>query len=265
MSKSSFPLNNKNIILTTSLDKISEVRNLFIEKGASIYELPALHIEYPNDIVPLDEALQELESFHWIIFSSSNGIKFVDKRLRDKGSCLKQFSNKLKIAVVGEKTSHTLNEIGIEADYIPPQFIAESLINNFPVSGYGLRIFLPRVQTGGRSLIATEFRNSGARVIEVPAYESKCPRNIPETTLVALEQRIIDGIVFSSGKTVENTFFLLKKYFGNEWLAFLEDVKFFSIGPQTSLTCREIFGRVDREASSYTFEGLVDIAINSLS
>ena len=101
-------------------------------------------------------------------------IKFVEERLRNLNSSLKECSKNIKIAVVGEKTALTLGELGIEADFVPPKFIAESLIENFPISGYGLRVLLPRVQTGGRNLIADEFRNSGSRVVEVAAYETRC-------------------------------------------------------------------------------------------
>ena len=263
MNNSKLLLNKKNILLTTSVDKIPEVKSLFEKAGFSIFELPALIIQYPDNLEPLDDAMLEIKNFHWIIFSSSNGIKFLDKRLREKGTSLRQFSKKIKIAVVGEKTSQTLSDFGIDADYIPPEFIAESLIENFPISGYGLRILLPRVQTGGRSLIAEEFRNSGARVVEVAAYESKCPKSIPLSTLVAIEDKRIDAIIFSSGKTVKNTSLLLKNHYGNDWLSLLDNVMLFSIGPQTSLACKEIFGRVDKEAFKYTFEGLLEIAIDS--
>ena len=261
MTKVEPPLHQKNIIITRSKDKISDIKKLFANKGAQIFDFPAIDIWYPDDLNPLDDALSEINDFHWIIFSSSNGIKFVDERLRNYNTSLKECSKKIKIAVVGEKTSITLSELGIEADFVPPEFIADSLIENFPISGYGLRVFLPRVQTGGRNLIADEFRNSGSRVVEVPAYETRCPDSIPIETINAISKRKIDAMVFSSGKTVSNSSFLLEKEFGKEWLTFFDDVKLLTIGPQTSKTCEKIFGRVDREALKYTFEGLVDVAI----
>ena len=264
MEKIEYPLFNKNIVITRSKDQIVKVKNLFQNKGAKIFDFPALIIEFPDNLDPLDDALKEINEFHWIIFTSSNGIKFVEKRLRDKGLCLKNCTKTLKIAVVGEKTSQTLKELGIEADYIPPDFIAESLVINFPTSGYGLKVLIPRVQSGGRNFIAEQFRNSGANVLEVPAYESKCPESIPIETIEAFKKKIIDAIIFSSGKTVKNSAFLLEKEFGKEWLKMLKDVKLFSIGPQTSLVCKEIFGRVDKEANKYSFEGLLDVAIDSL-
>ena len=69
-------------------------------------------------------------------------------------------------------------------------------------------------------------------------------------------------MVFSSGKTVLNSAFLLEKEFGKEWLKFLHDAKLLTIGPQTSKICERTFGRVDREAVKYTFEGLLDAAID---
>ena len=120
MENIEFPLLHKNIVITRSKDQISVVKNLFQSKGAKIFDFPALIIEYPDNLDPLDDALKEINEFHWIIFTSSNGIKFVQKRLKEKGLCLKTCTRDLKIAVVGEKTSQTLKDLGIKADYIPP-------------------------------------------------------------------------------------------------------------------------------------------------
>ena len=172
------PLDQRNIIITRSKEGILDIKKIFTSKGANVFDLPAISIGDPDDFNPLDEALNQINDFHWIIFSSSNGIKFVDKRLRYFNSSLKECSNKTKIAVVGEKTSKTLDNFGIKADFIPPEFVAESLIDNFPVSGYGLRVFVPRVQTGGRDIIADQFRKAGSRVFEVAAYETRCPLSL---------------------------------------------------------------------------------------
>ena len=264
MKNIELPLYNRSIVITRSKDQISTVKSLFQNQGAKIFDLPALVIQYPDNLKPLDDALKEINEFHWIIFTSSNGIKFVEKRLIDKGLSLKNCTKTLKIAVVGEKTSQSLKDLGIEADYIPPDFIAESLVNNFPMSAYGQKVLIPRVQSGGRNFIAEQFRNVGANVLEVPAYESKCPVSIPIETIEAFKKKSIDAIIFSSGKTVRNSAFLLEKEFGREWLTMFIDVKLFSIGPQTSQVCKEIFGRVDKEATKYSFEGLLEVAIESL-
>ena len=189
----------------------------------------------------------------------------MDKRLRYFNSSLKECSKKTKIAVVGEKTSKTLDDFGIKADFIPPEFVAESLIDNFPVSGYGLRVFVPRVQTGGRDLIADQFRKAGSRVFEVAAYETRCPESIPEETIDIISNRKVDAIIFSSGKTVVNAAFLLEKKLGKQWLEYFDQIKLLTIGPQTTKICNKILGRVDGQAQKYTFEVILDVAINIFS
>ena len=82
------PLDQRNLIITRSKEGILDIKKIFTRKGANVFELPAISIVDPDDFNPLDEALNQINDFHWIIFSSSNGIKFVDKRLRYFNSCL---------------------------------------------------------------------------------------------------------------------------------------------------------------------------------
>ena len=262
MKEFKLPLKDKNIIITRAKGQISEAKTIFKNAGAFIFDLPALVIDYPDDMTLLDKVIDQINKFDWIIFLSSNGIKYLNNRLLDKGSSLKKCSNEFKIAVVGEKTAQYLSKIGIISDYIPPDFIAESLVKHFPFSVKDLHILIPRVQSGGNNLIIENFLSRGALVKEVAAYESRCPESIPSETINALQSKTIDAILFSSGKTVKNTAFLLQKHFGSEWASFLSEVKLFSIGPQTTIECQRNFGRVDKEAEKYTFEGLLKAAIN---
>ena len=259
------PLKDRNIVITRAKGQISEAKKIFKNAGAFIFDLPALVIDYPDDIVLLDKVIDQINKFDWIIFLSSNGIKYLNKRLLDKGSSLKTCSNEFKIAVVGEKTAQYLSNNAINADYIPPDFIAESLVKHFPFPLKDLRILIPRVQSGGNNLIIDNFLRRGALVQEVAAYESRCPESIPSETINAFKSKTIDAILFSSGKTVKNTAFLLHKQFGKKWEAMLQEVKLFSIGPQTTLECQRKFGRVDKEADKYTFDGLLKATINYFS
>jgi len=265
MKEIKFPLQDKNIVITRAKDQISEAKKMFKNAGALVFDLPALVIDYPDDMTPLDKVIDQIITFDWIIFLSSNGIKYLNKRLLEKGLSLKTFSNEFKIAVVGEKTAQYLSNADITADYIPPDFIADSLVKHFPFSVKDLKILIPRVQSGGNNLIIDNFISRGAMVKEVAAYESRCPESIPLETLNAFQSKNIDAILFSSGKTVKNTAFLLHKHFGREWEAIIREVKLFSIGPQTTLECQRNFGRVDKEADKYTFEGLLKATINYFS
>jgi uroporphyrinogen-III synthase len=252
------------VVITRAEHQLGAARQLFEAAGANVLELPALVVTPPDTWGPLDDALDELEDFHWLVFSSSNGVEAVEQRLQRRGRSLAGRPRGLRIAAVGRKTAARLAELGAAADFVPPSFVADSLVEHFPVSGWGLRLLLPRVQSGGRTVLAEAFAAAGSRVVEVAAYETRCPQGLPSATVAALEQGKLDAITFSSGKTVDHTAQLLQAAFGTAWSERLEGVAIVSIGPQTSHRCRELLGRVDGEADPYDLDGLCQACITAL-
>ncbi|MEB3307698.1 MAG: uroporphyrinogen-III synthase [Cyanobacteriota bacterium] len=251
-------LTGRTIAVTRAEQQLGAARRLFERAGARVVDLPALVVSPPAELGPLDDALQDLDTFHWIVFSSGNGVEAVEQRLRARGSSLAGRSRGVKLAAVGRSTAARLEALGAPADFVPPAFVADSLIEHFPVSGWGLRLLLPRVQSGGRSLLADAFAQAGARVVEVAAYETHCPAALPAAARIALEQGALDAITFSSGKTVSHTATMLEGAFGTNWRERLQTVAIISIGPQTSNRCRQLLGRVDREAQPHDLGGLVE-------
>lgn len=259
------PLSGRCIAVTRAETQLGEARQLFEQAGAEVVDLPALVVTPPDEWGPLDDALEELESFHWIVFSSGNGVEAVEQRLRRLGSSLAGRPRGVKIAAVGRKTATQLEALGATADFVPPAFVADSLIEHFPVSGWGLRLLLPRVQSGGRTVLGEAFAEAGARVVEVAAYETRCPEGLPSAAQLALEQGRVDAITFSSGKTVSHTAAMLQAAYGEGWLEQLKGVAIVSIGPQTSERCRQILGRVEAEANPYDLTGLVNACSRALA
>ena len=259
------PLQGRTVAVTRAEQQLGEARRLFEQAGATVLDCPALVIGPPDEWGPLDDALAELEEFHWLVVSSSNGVDAVEQRLKRLGGSLTRRPRSLKIAAVGRKTAARLEALGAPADFVPPQFVADSLIDHFPVSGWGLRLLLPRVQSGGRTVLAEAFGEAGARVVEVAAYESRCPAALPAATTAALAAGAVDAITFSSGKTVQHTAQLLEQQFGATWQQQLEGVALVSIGPQTSHTCRDLLGRVDAEAVPHDLDGLVGACVQALN
>ncbi len=258
-------LKGKTIVITRAQEQQGEAHALFSSEGAKILDLPALVIGPPDEWGELDDALEELEHFHWIIFSSSNGVKAVDARLKIFGKTLARRSKHLKIAAVGRKTAITLANLGASPDFVPPNFVADSLIDHFPMPVFGLKMLIPRVQTGGRSVLSESFRKAGAMVVEAPAYESSCPKDMPVKTVKAFINKEVNAIVFSSGKTVAHTAKLMFSEFGENWLQLFDSVNLISIGPQTSITCKKYFHRVDREANPHDLQGLLNACIFALT
>ena len=62
MKEIKLPLQNRNIIITRAKDQISEAKTIFKNAGAFVFDLPALIINYPDDMKPLDEVINQLLS-----------------------------------------------------------------------------------------------------------------------------------------------------------------------------------------------------------
>lgn len=252
------PLAGRRVLLTRAADASSTSRNLFRAAGAQVIELPALMIGPPDDWGPLDDALRALERFHWLIFSSANGVAAVRQRLDHLR--LHQGPAWPRLAAVGRKTAQAVERQGWPMPFVPQDFVADSLLACFPESVHGRQLLLPRVQSGGRPLLAEQFRRQGAMVVEAPAYESRCPATIPAAATAALGQGHVDVITFTSSKIVRNTIALLAAHLGERWQSRLGGPKVVSIGPETSHTCRALLGRVDAEANPHHMEALVAAA-----
>lgn len=242
------------MLVTRSVGQSAEFRRRLEAEGASVVEMPALEITGPDDWTSLDRAIAQLTSFHWLVLTSANGVEFLLERLQHQGLDPAALSP-IKIAVVGRKTARVLASHGLTPEFVPPEFVADSLVDHFPNGSdlSGLRILFPRVQSGGREVLVKELTGKGADVVEVPAYQSRCPQAIAPEAEAALREGRVDVVAFASSKTVRCFYELVQ---GKGLLNALDRVPLASIGPQTSATCQELLGRVDVEAEEYTLEGL---------
>ncbi|WP_036531886.1 uroporphyrinogen-III C-methyltransferase [Neosynechococcus sphagnicola] len=253
------PLRGKTILVTRAAGQSSQFCQQLQQQGATVLEMPALEIQPPGSWEALDRAIAQLTSYSWLILTSANGVDYFFQRLATLGKDVRGLAG-VKIAVVGEKTALSLQQRGLQPDFIPPHFIADALVTHFPEPVRGQRILFPRVETGGREVLVQELTAQGAIVIEVAAYQSGCPPEIEPAVSAALQTRQIDIITFASSKTVACCCQLL----GTQATELLKSVLIASIGPQTSQACRRLLGRVDIEAKNYTLEGLTQAISESM-
>ena len=259
-------LTGKTVLVTRSAGQSSQFSNLLQQEGAEVIEMPALVITPPSSWDELDNAIAHLYNFDWLILTSSNGVEYFFERLNAQGKNIRALAT-VQIAVVGRKTAASLKAHGRVPDFIPPNFVADSLVEHFPEPLEGKSVLFPRVESGGRDVLVKEITAQGAEVTEVAAYESGCPAQMAPAALEALQQQTVDVITFASSKTVKHFVQLLETSLPGDSRQFpsaqsqLQNVCIASIGPQTSITCRQLLGRVDVEAQEYTLEGLIQAIV----
>lgn len=251
------PLMGKTILVTRAAGQSSQFTTLLQAQGATVLEMPALEIGPPSSWQALDEAIAHLSTFDWLILTSTNGVDYFFDRLMVKGHDVRALAG-VNIAVVGQKTAASLKQRGLIADFIPPDFVADSMVAHFPAALKGLRLLFPRVETGGREVLVQEFTAAGAHVVEVAAYQSGCAQMLPPDVRQALEQQQVDVLTFASAKTVK----CFQQIITAAGLSpILDACCVASIGPQTSVACQTWLGRVDIEANEYTLDGLTEAIV----
>ncbi|MGF1496425.1 MAG: uroporphyrinogen-III C-methyltransferase [Elainellaceae cyanobacterium] len=265
------PLAGLSVLVTRSVGQSSGFRSRLERAGATVIEMPALEITPPSSWESLDQAIHQLDTYDWLVLTSSNGVNYFFDRLRHHGKDGRSLAG-LRLAVVGQKTAQSLEQRGLVPDFIPPNYVADSLVEHFPDAPAlaGRRILFPRVESGGRDVMVKEFTQRGAIVTEVAAYQSGCPAAIAPEVYTALETGTLDVVTFASSKTVRCFHQLVTQALAAPTSSapnpdaqvagaiapLLSNICIASIGPQTSATCHELLGRVDVEATEYTLDGL---------
>ncbi|MBD2083273.1 uroporphyrinogen-III synthase [Leptolyngbya sp. FACHB-17] len=250
------PLFGKTIVVTRAAGQSSQFSYSLQNYGAKVIEMPTIEIVPPSSWDQLDQAITSLSDFDWLILTSTNAVDYFFERLASQLKDLRGLAA-IKIAVVGEKTAQRLRQRGLQPDFIPPEYIADAMVVNFPESIDGKKILFPRVETGGRDVLVRAFSDRGAIITEVAAYQSTCPRIPDAKSIAVIQDQAANLVTFASSKTVKHFCELLQQTIGDHWVESLKIVKFASIGPQTSKTCRALLGRVEIEAEEFTLDGLI--------
>jgi uroporphyrinogen III methyltransferase/synthase len=242
------PLFGRRIAVTRTRRQSGGLTDTLRALGADAYELPTIRIEPPADKTPFMEALLEVRSYDWIVFTSPNGVEAffnaffaAHEDARDLGGA--------RIAAIGNGTANKVREYRFAVDLIPKEFVAESLLESFrEMNVEHLKMLLPRA-AGAREMLAVELEKLGAIVDDVPVY-----RTVPETEDVSggirrFREEGADMITFTSASTADHFMAL--------GLPLPEGLKTASIGPVTSAEMRKLGLPVDLEAPQHDIPGLV--------
>lgn len=243
------PLFGKKVLITRTREQASKLKKYLEDLGACVYEVPTIKI-VPIINEEISKTIKELPSYHWLVFTSENGIKFFYKNLLKNNLDLR-ILGPLKIAVIGKATKEVLEFLGIKPDLVPEkEFTQEGLALAFQkINLKEKKVLLLRAKEA-REILPEALRKQGAEVKVLAIYETLLPEDSKERLNQVLKEGI-DLITFTSSSTVRNFFALLT----NKEL--LKEVKLASIGPITSETLRNFGFEPHIEAKEYTVEGLV--------
>lgn len=247
------PLFGKRIGITRPAAQVAPVIARCLELGAQPILLPTIDIRPPDDWAEVDAAISRLSDFDWIVFTSANGVDGLMGRLWELGQDTRSFSA-AKIATIGTSTAAALAKYHLRYDLMPESFRAESLAESLVPHVAGRRVLWARASRG-RDVLPTELTAAGAELEQVVVYQNLDVDELPPAELSMIEQGEIDWIGLSSPSIAHSLSGLLTPAARSQ----LGDlVKIASISPVTSLAATEAGLAVDAEATTFTWDGILD-------
>lgn len=248
------PLDGRRIVVTRTRQQAPQLADRLRHLGAKPILFPTIRIAPIEDTKELDAAIQDLQSYDWVVFTSVNGVDVFQQRFAAMGCDADHLSGP-RFAAIGPATGEALAEIGISPDFIPDEFVAERIAQGLG-NVEGQRILLPRAEQA-RATLAILLRDAGAQVDELATYRTVEAKLEPDA---AMELSRADFITFTSSSTVRNFVTLL----GGQELAAsrVSNARIACIGPITARTARELGLEPDIVADIYTMDGLVDALID---
>lgn len=234
------PLAGRTVVVTRAASQAAELTNALESFGAEVFVCPTIEITELESYERLDEALDHLYGYDWLIFTSTNGVEFFMKRLVHQGLHAADLDD-IKVCAIGQKTAEKLHDTHTHVDIVPSESTAEGVFTALSefVGGAehlrGLNFLLPRA-AAGRDVLPKALEEAGARIDVVPAYQTVLPQDLDRGRFRALLTGSADCIAFTSPSTIRN---LASLFDTHDLGSLLAGVVVACIGPVTATAAAE--------------------------
>ena len=256
-SSSDLPLAGKTVVITRAKDQATDFVAALERYGAEVIVSPTIEIRALESYERLDEAIEHLYGYDWVIFTSVNGVDYFFERLQKQGHKIDEL-DELRVCAIGEATAERLRSLHVHVDVVPTKFQAEGVfaaLQDFVGGGAaleGLNVLIPRASVA-RDYLPKALEQAGARVDVVPAYLTVIPDSLDKGRVAAMLSGSADCIAFTSSSTVRN----LGQLFDTQDLSkVLEGVVIACIGDVTAQTASEYGLSVKIQPPEFTIPAL---------
>lgn len=196
------PLDKVRVILTRPKELVSRMADRLYQLGAQVIELPSISLQPYEENEPLKTALEHLESYRWIAFTSVSGVRIFFEQLQKYRVDLRKLMH-LRFAAIGPGTAEQLRKQGFYADLMPQEYYAADLGRALAQQMQpGERLLLPRAKMGSQELTDILHRQ-GIHCTDLPLYDTMYTSHNCDKVRQMIEENAISCAVFTSASTVE--------------------------------------------------------------
>lgn len=171
--------------------------------GTRVLAWPTLDVGPPESLQTLDEAIENLFGYDWLIFPISDSVEFFVQRFLSQGHEISELDS-LRVCAIGEETTSSLAESQIHNDVIADGCTQQSVLASLEIYVGGREAlqtlnFLIPVAANGRHDLSTVLEASGARVDSVTAYRTV---SVNDSSFARIRALLagggVDGVVFTA-------------------------------------------------------------------
>src|SRR5712664_1823264 len=143
------PLAGRTVVITRAQAQADEFVTELERYGATVIVCPTIEIRELESYELLDEAVDHLYGYDWLVFTSVNGVEYFFKRLKARNHETSDI-DELKVCAIGEATANRLRDLHVHVDVVPEEFKAEGVFAALArfVGGTegltGLNVLIPR-------------------------------------------------------------------------------------------------------------------------
>lgn len=164
------PLQNVHVGLVGTPKLREKMRVAIDALGGQSYSIVDMSVEQTEEKDRLRVALEHIEDYSWLAFTSQNTITLFFKWLREWNIDVRKLVH-LKFAVVGAGTRDALRSEGYIADYVPDEYTTSALAMGLAnVMNDGEKLLLPRAVQGSETMLDI-LDKGGVTYEEIPVYD----------------------------------------------------------------------------------------------
>ena len=250
------PLQNKKVLVPREKKQVKSFSEMVQKYGGIPVEISLLAFKPIGLTKEIEKVIHNLIQYDWIIFTSN---VTVDTFFSFTKEVMTPFP---KIATIGTKTAKVVLERGLQVEFIPTEFVAETFVTEFlPYVQEGTRVLIPKGNLA-RSFISEGLKSIGAIVDEVIVYETYFPVESKSVLTEKIIQHGLDVVPFTSPSTVDHFMEVIRE---NGLSHELSTFTFACIGPVAKKRAESYGLNVEIVPTVYTVEEMVRAIANYLN
>lgn len=194
------PLKGRRFLVTRPRERAGTLSNRLRALGAEVEEYPCIETKPILPCPAMEQALNTMERYSWLAFTSPAGVEAFWACLRGLGLDARHLGG-VRLAAIGPGTAKALSGHGLEADLIPQVYDAAHLGAELAQAAQGTVLIL-RAREGSREL-TRELDGAGVAYRDIPIYDTLYEHPRSQALRSRMEGGELEFVTFTSASTVK--------------------------------------------------------------